>query len=195
MVADFFLCHVNSNPAEMSLIMEVCRECLVGVLQFLFPCITVIQMLNIMQWCILWSWPKASLRSLMLSFDVCLGPILNMNVKSFNTKGFGNASTEFRKKKNPLVCAWLPQLGWVVSCRVHLQALHCLLRQELCGSQANFTLSHYASVHTVHAWQAGCWACWYSSLWSLWHIESIKLCSVLQLWDLKGYETLVLAFR
>lgn len=33
----FFFCHVNSNPAEMSLIMEVCRECLVGVLQFLFP--------------------------------------------------------------------------------------------------------------------------------------------------------------
>lgn len=114
MVADFFLCHVNSNPAEMSLIMEVCRECLVGVLQFLFPCITVIQMLNIMQWCILWSWPKASLRSLMLSFDVCLGPILNMNVKSFNTKGFGNASTEFREKKIHLyVLDFLSWVGWL----------------------------------------------------------------------------------
>lgn len=32
-----FFCHARSNPAEMSLIMEVCRECLVGVLQFLFP--------------------------------------------------------------------------------------------------------------------------------------------------------------
>lgn len=41
LVAAFFLlpffCHARSNPAEMSLIMEVCRECLVGVLQFLFP--------------------------------------------------------------------------------------------------------------------------------------------------------------
>lgn len=35
LVADFF-CYVNSNSAEMSLIMELCRECLVGVLQFLF---------------------------------------------------------------------------------------------------------------------------------------------------------------
>lgn len=31
-----FLCYVSSNSAEMSLIMEICGECLVGVLQFLF---------------------------------------------------------------------------------------------------------------------------------------------------------------
>lgn len=31
-----FLCYVSSNSAEMSLVMEICGECLVGVLQFLF---------------------------------------------------------------------------------------------------------------------------------------------------------------
>lgn len=31
-----FFCYVSSNSAEMSLIMEIFRECLVGVLQFLF---------------------------------------------------------------------------------------------------------------------------------------------------------------
>lgn len=31
-----FLCFVSSNSAEISLIMEICGECLVGVLQFLF---------------------------------------------------------------------------------------------------------------------------------------------------------------
>lgn len=50
----------------------------------------------------------------MLSFDVCLGPILNMNVKSFNTKGFGNASTEFREKKIHLyVLDFLSWVGWL----------------------------------------------------------------------------------
>lgn len=45
-----FLCHVSRNSAEMSLIMEICGECLVGVLQFLFfPELTVIQLLNITQ--------------------------------------------------------------------------------------------------------------------------------------------------
>lgn len=42
----------------------------------------------------------------MFPFDVCLGPILNMNAKSSNTKGCGNASTENlgKKKTNTCVC-------------------------------------------------------------------------------------------
>lgn len=31
-----FFCYVNGNSAEISPIMEICRECLAGVLQFLF---------------------------------------------------------------------------------------------------------------------------------------------------------------
>lgn len=92
----------------------------------------------------------------MFPFDVCLGPILNMNAKSSNTKGCGNASTENLGKKNQHLCV-LDFLSWVgFGCRIHLQALCCLLRQELCGSQANLAPNHYASLHTVHAWQAGC---------------------------------------
>lgn len=52
----------------------------------------------------------------MFSFDVCMGPLLNMNVKSFNTKGCSSSSTKSLEKKIENLCvpdflSW----GWIVS--------------------------------------------------------------------------------
>lgn len=96
-----FLCYVSSNSAETSPIMEICGECLVGVLQvsFFFPlnyCDPTAKHYSVM-------YPLKLARGLPGKFNVflwCLhGTSLNMNGKFFSTKGCSSSSTENLGKK------------------------------------------------------------------------------------------------
>lgn len=94
---------MNSNSAEMSPIMEICRECLVGSCSFFFSmnyCDPTAQHYAVL--CPLkLAW--GLLRRLMFPFDVFTGPLVNM--KSFNTKGCSSSSMENLEENRELVCA------------------------------------------------------------------------------------------
>lgn len=51
----------------------------------------------------------------MFSFDVCSGPLLNANVKSFDTKGCSSSSPENLGKKENLCVPHFLDWGWIVS--------------------------------------------------------------------------------
>lgn len=124
-------------------------------------------------------YPLKLARGLLGKFNVflwCLhGTSMNMNGKFFSTKGCSSSSTENLGKIEDSVCLTF-SFGAGLLMREHLEALFHLPSQELGGLSGKFppSLCGFSL-----SW-------WFSSSWGdLWLAESIKLCSVLKLEDLK----------
>lgn len=67
----------------------------------------------------------------MFSFDVCTGPLQNMNVESFNTKGCSSSSIEnLLKIENLCVPDFVSWVGLLA--REHLEALSSIFSDRSC---------------------------------------------------------------
>lgn len=134
----------------------------------------------------------------MFSFDVCSGPLLNTNARSFNTKGCSSSSLKNLEKKENLCVPEFLDWGWIVSEGLltspflSFEAGVARLRSKPCSQPLRF-------LYVLHPWPAGCW-----SLSSLVQQPPGDPCSMLKaanvaassIWRILGeFETLVPAFR